>query len=45
MQVLVTPCIAAKSSSSCNYTCPVYNAGIKGLKKLFKKFKKKKKKK
>lgn len=45
MQVLVTPCIAAKSSSSCNYTCPVYNTGIKGFKKMLKKLKKKKKKK
>lgn len=44
MQVLVTPCIAAKSSS-CNYTCPVYNTGIKGFKKMLKKLKKKKKKK
>lgn len=43
MQVLVTPCIAAKSSSSCSYTCPVYNTGVKGVKKILKKMKKKKK--
>lgn len=45
MQVLVTPCIAAKSASSCNYTCPVYNTGVKGFKEIIKKLKKKKKKK
>ena len=45
MQVLVTPCIAAKSASSCNYTCQVYNTGVKGFKEIIKKLKKKKKKK
>ncbi len=45
MQILVTPCVAAKSSSSCNYTCPVYNMGMKGLRKMLRKLKKNKKKK
>ena len=45
MQILVNPCAASKSSSSCNYTCPVYHTGIKGFKKMVRKLKKLKKKK
>lgn len=45
VQILANPSITAKSSSSCNYTCPVYNTGIKGFKKMVKRLKKGKKRK
>lgn len=42
MEILVHPQVSAKNSS-CNYTCPVYNTGVKGIKKMMRKLNKKKK--